>query len=193
MEQRESWRSLAERRKSVVGLLLKKGYERRERAFRLSSGKLSHDYIDGKRAIAHGEDLILVSEAILSLTHERKAEFKAVGGLTMGADALAHAISVLTNCEWFSVRKEPKEHGTQRSLEGAPLERGLEVLLVDDVVTTGKSIITAVEAIQETGANVQLAVSVCDRGTAARGLLAKRGIPYEPLVTYEDLGLEPVG
>lgn len=184
--------SLAELRASVVELLRNHGLEYRETPFQLSSGKLSHDYIDGKRALGTGDHLELVCKAAVALATERRVSFDAVGGLTMGADALAHGISLLTGCAWFSVRKEPKEHGKQRQVEGTKLAPGTPVLLVDDVVTTGSSILKAIDAVQEAGASVELAIAICDRGEAATRLLGQRGVPYEALATYRDLAIEPV-
>lgn len=168
------------------------GYERREEPFRLSSGKPSRDYIDAKFAMSQGERLRTVCDALLDLAEERGVTFTAVGGLTMGADAVAHAVAVLKGCDWFSVRKEAKGHGKQSLVEGARLNQESTVLLVDDVVTTGGSILQALDAIEDTGARVVLAVSLCDRGTEARGRLAARKVPYDAVVTFEDLGIEPV-
>jgi orotate phosphoribosyltransferase len=184
-------RGSPELRKDVVDLLRRFGLEKRTQPFRLSSGQMSHDYIDGKRALADGKRLRVVTEAVLDVTRDHGAEFDAVGGLTMGADALAHAVSVLTGCKWFSVRKEAKEHGKQSLIEGE-LDEGMRVLLVDDVVTTGGSILQALDAVTEAGARVVLAVSVCDRGPDAGPLIASHGIPYEPLISFQDLGIEPV-
>ncbi|HEX9823980.1 MAG TPA: orotate phosphoribosyltransferase [Actinomycetota bacterium] len=184
-------RTTLELRGDVVDLLREFGLEKREQPFRLSSGQWSHDYIDGKRALADGKRLRVVGEALLDLAGKRGLEFDAVGGLTMGADALAHAVSLLSGCTWFSVRKEAKGHGKESLVEGG-LDEGMRVLLVDDVVTTGGSILQALDAVTAAGARVVLAVSVCDRGPDAGPLIAERGIAYEPLVTFEDLGIEPV-
>ncbi len=111
------------------------GYEYRDDPFRLSSGQLSHDYIDGKRAIAAGERLRVVSDAMIEHAKQQGMAFTHVGGLTMGADLLAGGIALMADAGWFSVRKEPKW-----------------------------------------------------RTFANRG-----GVPYAPLVTYGDLGIDPVG
>src|SRR5438270_11064124 len=83
------------------------GYERRDEPFQLSSGGWSHDYVDGKFAIANGDVLRRVCEAAIDVIGE---SFDAVGGPTMGADALAHGMALLSGAAWFSVRKEPKGH-----------------------------------------------------------------------------------
>ena len=104
-----------------------------------------------------------------------------------------HAISLLTGKGWFSVRKERKEHGKQHLVEGSPLPPGSRVLLVDDVVTTGKSTLQALDAIESLdGVEVVLAVSIVDRGDQAASALSARGVRYRPLLTYRDLGIDPV-
>jgi orotate phosphoribosyltransferase len=161
---------------SIVAMVARWGYDYCETPFRLSSGEESHDYIDGKRALSRGERLLDVGRAILELADG--VEFDAVGGLTMGADPLAMAVAIAGNKLWFSVRKEAKAHGKQRLIEGAELEKGMPVMLVDDVATTGRSILQALDALD---------------GDEARGRLEARGIRYQPIMTYRDLGIEPVG
>ena len=181
------------RRSDVLELIRTRGYERRDEPFRLTSGATSYDYIDGKRAISDGESLRLVAEAVVDVAGEAGIEFDVVGGLTMGADPLAHAISVLTGKGWFSVRKERKEHGKEHLVEGSALPPGSRVLLVDDVITTGKSILQALEAVQSLeDVQVVLAVAIVDRGEQAKAQLGARGVPYQPLLTYRDLGIKPV-
>ena len=110
----------------------------------------------------------------------------------MGADAIAHVVSLISGCDWFAVRKEAKKHGKQRLIEGADIA-GSDILLVDDIVTTGGSILKALEAVKDSGATVTFATCLIDRGEAARERLHEAGVPYEPLLTYRDLGIEPVG
>ena len=184
---------LEERRAQVVRLLLDRAYVRRAEPFQLASGGWSRDYVDARFAIARGADLRLVATAILELAADEGVEFDAAGGLTMGADPLAHAVALVGDRAWFAVRKAAKGHGRQRLLEGAPLDASTRVLLVDDVVTTGGSIVQALDAVETMGAPVVLAVTLCDRGESARALLGERGVRYRPLTTYADLGIEPVG
>jgi orotate phosphoribosyltransferase len=186
-------RSESDFKAAVRRLILGKGYEHRDPPFQLSSGEWSHDYIDGKRAMAGGDDLRVVAEAIMAVASKRGVSFEAVGGLTMGADPMAHSIAILSNQAWFSVRKEPKQHGKQRLIEGSKISHGMHVLLVDDVVTTGSSILRALDAVEGEGGQVVLAVSVVDRGESAGRELKARGVAYAPLLTYEDLGIDPIG
>lgn len=180
-------------REEVMQVIRELGYERREAPFQLSSGEWSHDYIDGKRAISSGRHLNLVARAVMQMASDEGVSFSAVGGLTMGADPLAHAIALLSETSWFSVRKAPKKHGKQKLIEGALLSAASSVLVVEDVVTTGSSLLQALDAVEEVGAKAVLAVAIVDRGNAAREAIAKRGVKYKPLLTYQDLGIAPVG
>ncbi len=184
---------MSDLRKRVLDLVEARGLDRRKEPFQLSSGEWSNDYIDGKRAIRDGAALQLVAEACLEICREKDIQFEAVGGLTMGADPLAHAISMISGAMWFSVRKEAKKHGKQKLIEGCELTPGMKVLLVDDVVTTGRSIIQALEALLTLEADVVLAITLVDRGKVATDDLSARGVAYAPLLTFEDLGIDPVG
>ncbi len=188
-----SHRPLADLRAEVAQVILQHGYERRDEPYELSSGGTSHDYIDAKRAIARGNRLSLVAEAIDALANSLGVTFDAAGGMTMGADPIGVAVAIRMETEWFSVRKAPKDHGRQRRIEGKEFAPGVSVLLVDDVITSGRSILEALDALEEVDAQVVLATTLVDRGTLARGAFQKRGVLYEPLLTYRDLGIDPVG
>lgn len=177
----------------ALALIKDRGYEYRDKPFKLASGQLSHDYIDGKYAVDNGERLRIVSTAISELAQREGIAFTHVGGLTMGADPLALGIATLLGCGWFSVRKEPKPRGHERWVEGSRIAEGDKVLLVDDVVSTGGSIMTAYERVVETGATVTGVIPMVDRGEVAGAAFAERGIHYVALVTYKDLGIDPVG
>lgn len=181
----ETWRA-------AFDLIRTRGYERREEPFTLASGQLSHDYIDGKNAIDTGSRLTVVSRAVADLAAVHGIEFDAVGGLTMGADPLAHGIAMVADKAWFSVRKEQKKRGREQWVEGHRLTPGTRVLLVDDVISTGGSTEIALERIEPLGVTVTGVVPMVDRGDVAAGRFAARGIPFVALVTYRDLGIEPV-
>lgn len=180
-------------RSQVLQVVREKGYRRLDVPVELASGELSRDYVDGKRALSQGADLKLACEALLALVREAGVSFDAVGGLTLGADQFAHGAAVLSGSSWFVVRKKAKDHGTKKRIEGAELKPGVSVLLVDDVVTTGGSILEALDAIRETGANTVFAATLVDRGEVATERFRREGIPYMAVVTYRDLGIEPVG
>jgi orotate phosphoribosyltransferase len=173
-------------------LIRNRGYEHREEPFRLASGQLSHDYIDGKYAVDTGERLGIVSRAIADLAARNGIDFDAVGGLTMGADPLALGIAMVTGKAWFSVRKEQKQRGRGQWIEGTRLQPGTRVLLVDDVISTGGSTEIAYERVTEAGAVVAGVIPMVDRGDVATGRFARRGVPFAALVTYRDLGIEPI-
>lgn len=176
-------------RRSLAELVLATGYERRDEPFQLSSGGWSHDYVDGKFAIASGGALRTASEAAVEAIGE---PFDAVGGPTMGADALAHGMSLLTRASWFSVRKEAKGHGRRAWVEGARLESGDRVVIVEDVVSTGASLLRAVEKVIELGVTVIAATALLDRSPQVSERFASAGIEWIPLLTWEDLGIEPL-
>ena len=185
-------RPLSELRAEVARIILDFGYERRDEPFKLSSGGTSNDYVDAKRAIAKGSRFEIVAEAILTLTRSHRITFEATGGMTMGADPIGVAVAMLSDTEWFSVRKTAKGHGRQRRIEGKEFHPGVSVLLVDDVITSGRSILDALDVLQEAKAQIVLATTLVDRGDAAGAAFSERGVLYEPLLTYRDLGIDPV-
>jgi orotate phosphoribosyltransferase len=173
-------------------VVLERGYTRSEEPFRLSSGGTSRDYVDLRRALSRGEDLRRAARLVLALASARGAGFDAAGGLTMGADPLAHAIAVSSGCEWFAVRKAAKQHGSGRRIEGADLGPGTRVLLLEDTVSTARSGLEALEVVEATGARVVLACAVLDRAGVAAARFAERGVPYAAVLDYRDLGIEPL-
>ena len=173
-------------------LIRTRGYEHREEPFKLASGQLSHDYIDGKHAIDNGERLTIVSRAIADLAALHGIDYDAVGGLTMGADSISIGVAMVTGKRWFSVRKEQKSRGREQWIEGTRLEPGTRVLLVDDVISTGGSTEIALERVVSVGAVVAGVIPMVDRGDVAAKRFAKRDVPFAALVTYRDLGIEPV-
>jgi orotate phosphoribosyltransferase len=180
----------APRQQEVIRIVRDKGLSSLPEPVRLASGAISRDFVDGKAALGHGEDLRTACEAILELVEG--IEFDAVGGLTMGADQFAHGIALLAAKNWFVVRKEPKGRGTNKLVEGVTITAGDRVLLVDDVVTSGGSIKRAHGELVGLGARVVAAVALVDRSDVARGFFRDEGIPYFAVVTYRDLGIEPV-
>ncbi len=174
--------------------VIKRGHEQRDVPFKLASGQTSHHYIDGKHAVDTGARLAVVSQAVVDLAAAHHIDFDAVGGLTMGADALAHGVAMVTGKAWFTVRKEPKSRGLEQFIEGFRLRDhpGTRVLLVEDVVSTGGSVRKAYDRSTEAGAVVVGVIPMVDRGEVASRLFAELGVPYFPLVTYRDLGIEPI-
>ena len=158
----------------------------------LSSGKEADYYVDLRRITLDAEAAPLVGEVMLELT--QSLDFDAVGGLTMGADPVATAMLHAAarqgrRLDAFVVRKEGKAHGLQKRIEG-PEVAGRNVLAVEDTSTTGGSVLTAVEALREAGANVVAVAVIVDRATGARGKVeAEAGVPYLYAYGLTELGL----
>jgi orotate phosphoribosyltransferase len=155
----------------------------------LSSGREAEWYVDLRRVTLHHAAAPLIGRVLLDLTADW--EYEAVGGLTLGADPLAlsmlHAASASARrLDAFVVRKAGKAHGLQRRIEG-PEVVGRRVLAVEDTSTTGGSVLTAVEALREAGAEVVGVAVVVDRG--AGDAVRAAGLPYRAAYTLADLGL----
>lgn len=158
-------------------------------AVTLSSGQRADWYIDLRRVLLDGTAAPIAGRVMLDVTAD--LTFSAVGGLTLGADpvaaAMMHAAAgrdrVLNS---FVVRKEGKAHGLQRRIEG-PDVAGMRVLAVEDTSTTGHSVLTAVDALTEAGAEVAGVATVVDRG--ARAEVESRGLRYLAAFDLADLGL----
>jgi orotate phosphoribosyltransferase len=154
----------------------------------LTSGKTASYYVDAKRAILRPAGFGALGELLARYAFEWEAT--AVGGLTMGADAPAcAALAGGAQVKAFFVRKETKQHGLQRRVEGPPLKQGERCLIVEDVVTTCGSTVQAIEAVREEGHDVCGVVAVLDRlaGGAEAIRRAADGAPYEPLATIDDI------
>jgi orotate phosphoribosyltransferase len=176
----------------LLKVVLERGYVRREEPFRLSSGGLSHDYVDMRRAVSEGKDLRLVADAVLAALGG-VGEYAAIGGMTMGADPVAHAVALVSGKSWFSVRKAEKDHGAGRRIEGAALGEGVHVVVFEDTVSTGQSLLDALDVVLASGATVLACATVLDRGDVACARFAERSVPYLALLDYRDLGIEPIG
>ena len=155
----------------------------------LSSGKEAEYYVDLRRVTLDSSAAPLVGEVMLELTKD--LDFEAVGGLTLGADPVATAMMHVAaekgrKIDAFVVRKAEKAHGLQRRIEG-PDVKGRKVLAVEDTSTTGGSVLTAVEALNEAGAIVVGVAVIVERG--AKEKVESAGFKY--LVAYQlsDLGL----
>ena len=158
----------------------------------LSSGKEADYYVDLRRATLHHRAAPLIGRLMRVLTTDW--EYEAVGGLTLGADPVAAAVLHAAAAEGgppvdaFVVRKETKQHGLQRRIEG-PDVAGRRVLVVEDTSTTGASVSAALRAVREAGADVVGVATVVDRDTGARQAIEAEGVPYRALLARADLGL----
>jgi orotate phosphoribosyltransferase len=155
----------------------------------LSSGKMAQYYVDAKRALLRPAAYRAAGVLIAAEAAEREAS--AVGGMTMGADPLACAAIGSDRGDGlvaFFVRKERKEHGLQRWIEGPEIPPGTRCLVVEDVVTTGGSTVRAIERIREEGLEVAGVTAVVDRlAGGAEAIERAAEAPYRPLLTIDDL------
>lgn len=187
---RPSAQELGQDQQRLLALLTLFAYEKRPVV--LASGRASDFYIDTKQASLTAEGHVLVGRLVLSRILAAFPRAQAVGGMTMGADPIASAVS-LTSFLWarplsaFYVRKEPKGHGTNQWLEGKKsIPPGARVVVVEDVVTTGKSTLQAVERIRSEGYCVEGVVALVDRQEGGREAILAAGIPIESLFVRSD-------
>jgi orotate phosphoribosyltransferase len=157
----------------------------------LSSGAEADYYVDLRRATLHHAAAPLIGRLCRELT--AGWSYSAVGGLTLGADPVAAAMLHSAAADGreldaFVVRKTAKEHGMARRIEGVEVA-GRRVLVVEDTSTTGSSVLTAVDALREAGAEVAGVATVVDRDTGAREAIEAAGLPYRSLLGLADLGL----
>lgn len=156
--------------------------------FQLSSGLHATSYVDLRRVTLDGRLAPIVGRVLLSATAD--LSYDAVGGLTLGADPVATAMMHAaanrgTPIDAFVVRKAEKAHGLQRRIEG-PDVTGRRVLALEDTSTTGDSVLTAVDALEEAGAEVVGVAVIVDRG--ARQKVEERGLPYIAVYELDELG-----
>jgi orotate phosphoribosyltransferase len=157
------------------------------REVRLTSGALAQYYVDAKRAILRPPAFAALASLVASYVAEWDAT--AVGGLTIGADPVAcAALAGGAQAKAFFIRKEAKEHGLQRRIEGPPLTAEDRCVVVEDVVTTGGSTLAAIEALHEAGHTICGVVSVLDRLAGGGAAIEKAaGAPYVALSTIDDV------
>ncbi|MBC7333543.1 MAG: orotate phosphoribosyltransferase [Actinobacteria bacterium] len=160
--------------------------------FVLASGARSNYYIDARMITLDAEGSYLVAKLILKMLEN--VEVDSIGGLSIGADPIVSAVSTLSFIEGkplrgFIVRKEPKKHGTQKWIEG-PLRNGDKVAIVDDVVTTGGSILKAIEKVKEYDCKIVKIISIVDRNSGLENKLKDQGYTYEPIFCLKDLGID---
>jgi orotate phosphoribosyltransferase len=177
---------MTEAETKLLALIRERCYK--EGDFVLSSGEHSKYYFDGKMAEMNSEGAALIGEVLYQRT--QAVPFDAMGGLELGAIPLTTAAAFAyhkngRSLEGFIVRNEAKKHGTKKIIEGM-LRHGSRVIIVDDVVTTGKSVIQAVDAVRKAECEPVLVVVLVDRMGGAREAFAKMGIKYESVFTIND-------
>ena len=161
--------------------------------FTLASGKKASYYLDGKQVTLDSQGAKLIAEGILDLLGPRLPT--AVGGMAIGADPITAAVITMAGVRGLPlkgilVRKEAKGHGTQRYVEG-PVHPGDDVVIVEDVVTTGGSSLQAIERVEAFGLKVQRVVAIIDRMEGGAQAFAAKGYEFSSLLTIRDFGIEP--
>ncbi len=157
--------------------------------FTLASGQKSHFYFDSKKTTLRPEGAYLVAAEMLQMLSEKRIDADAVGGLTLGADPIVCPIAALSHTigspiRAFIVRKEAKDHGTTRQIEG-DLEPASKVVVIDDVVTTGGSTLKAIEAVETAGHEVVAVLCIVDREQGGAEALSRW--PFFPLFTRSEI------
>ena len=178
-------------RERLKQLLLEKSY--RKGIFTLSSGRTSDFYIDGKQTTLSAEGAYLCGKLIFQLIRNHPEKIGAVGGMTLGADPLVTAVSLISYLEKtpipaFIVRKESKKHGTEDYIEGRNnIPVGTRVALVEDVVTTAGTLIKVIDRVEAQGYRVGLVVTVVDRQEGGSEALADKGYPLRAIFTKQEM------
>lgn len=181
---------LAELKEKLFKLLNQKALKRGK--FVLSSGQESNYYLDGRVITLTPEGAYLVASIILEMIKGQTLD--AIGGPTLGADPIVGALAALSYVnqqpiKTFIVRKQPKEHGMSRQVEGPELKAGDHVILVDDVATSGKAILEAKQALDKIGVIAEKAIVIVDRNQKAIENLAKVGLKLESIFKIAEFGL----
>ncbi len=180
-----------EREKRLLDLIFHRSYE--ERPVVLASGKQSSFYIDGKQTTLHPEGAYLTGELFYERIRANGDPVAAVGGPTLGADPIVTAITIASFLRGdplpgFLIRKEPKDHGTMRWIEGIKsLHPGATVALVEDVITTGGSLLKAIRIVRDLGYTVAVAGVLLDREEGGTEAIKSEGVPFFSLFTIGDL------
>ena len=174
-------------RQFLLKLLVDLAYQ--EGDFTLSSGQKSSYYINGKQVTLNAEGALAIGRLILSILPENT---QAVAGLTLGADPIVSAVSVVSAYEnrpipALIIRKQAKGHGTQAYIEGPSLPEGAKVVVLEDVVTTGASAMLAVERLQAAGYQVQDIISLVDRQQGGAELYSKAGLNFQALFSIAEI------
>ncbi|AXA96533.1 MAG: orotate phosphoribosyltransferase [Microbacterium sp. 69-7] len=160
--------------------------------FTLSSGKKATYYVDMRKLTLDHRAAPAIGRLVLDAVRDLNAD--AVGGLTLGADPIANAVmhasvAAGTPVDAFVVRKEPKDHGRGRQIEGAEVT-GKRVVIVEDTSTTGGSPLKAAEVVAAAGAEIVAVVTVVDRKTGAQAAVEAAGYEWRSIIDLDDLGLQ---
>ncbi|WP_414546040.1 orotate phosphoribosyltransferase [Nostoc sp. CCY0012] len=174
-------------RHKLLNLFCQLAYQ--EGDFVLSSGQSSSYYINGKQVTLHPQGALAIGRIILSLL---PTDTQAVAGLTLGADPIVSAVSVVSAYEnrpipALIIRKEAKGHGTKAYIEGPNLPIGAKVIVLEDVVTTGQSAMKAVERLRDAGYTVDTVISLVDRLQGGSEFYQSVGLNFQAVFTIKDI------
>lgn len=184
--------SLAEDRARLREMLLRMSVQRGQE-FTLASGRKSTVYVDARLTTCKAEAMPLIGRLFLAKMAERGWRPKAVGGLSLGADPIVIAVARESlehgePVDAYLVRKEPKGHGMRRQIEGLRVTDPLDVVVVDDVCTTGESTVKAIQASREAGLNVLGAICLVDREEGAEETIQQTlGCPFDRILRLSEL------
>jgi orotate phosphoribosyltransferase len=174
----------------LTELIIEKAFKySKEPVFKLVSGKMSNYYFNCKAVTLYPEGMFLIGNIIFDLIKD--LDVKGIGGLTLGADPIAYAVAYTSYLkekpiEAFVVRKTPKSHGTMQWVEGNVTKED-NVVIVDDVITTGKSTIEAINRSKEAGLEIVKVIALIDRQEGGREAVEKLGYKLDSIVTREEV------
>lgn len=177
-------------KKRLIELIIEKAFKYSEEpVFKLVSGRMSNYYFNCKAVTLHPEGMYLIGNLIFDLIKD--LNIKGIGGLTLGADPIAYTVAYTSfrkgiPIEAFVVRKTPKSHGTMLWIEGN-IKRGDRVVIVDDVITTGKSTIEAINRAKEEGLEIVKAIVLIDRQEGGREAVEALGYKLDSIVTRDEV------
>lgn len=174
----------------LIELVIQKAFKYSdEPIFKLASGRMSNYYFNCKAVTLNPEGMYLIGNVIFDDISE--LNIQGIGGLTLGADPIANAVAYTSflkgkYIESFVVRKTPKTHGTMLWIEGN-VSAGDNVVIVDDVITTGQSTIKAIEKANEAGLNIKKVIALIDRQEGGREAIESIGYELYPIITRDEI------
>jgi orotate phosphoribosyltransferase len=177
-------------KKRLIELIIEKAFKYSEEpVFKLVSGRMSNYYFNCKAVTLHPEGMYLIGNIIFDLIKDLEAD--GIGGLTFGADPVAYAVSYTSYLkerpvEAFVIRKTPKSHGTMLWIEGN-VKKGDRVVIVDDVITTGKSTIEAIKRAKQEGLDIIKAIALIDRQEGGREAVETSGYKLDAIITKDEV------
>ena len=180
-------------RDALLELIRTESLQRGE--FTLASGKKASYYLDCRNITLHPKGANVIAEGMLEVMRSTGTLPEAVGGMAIGADPITASIITLAGqqdlpLKGFMVRKEPKDHGTGKQVEG-PVKAGQRVVIVEDVITSGGSALKAVDAAREYGLVVERVIAIIDRLAGGEEAFKAKGLELHTQTTIRDFGIEP--